>query len=88
VGVLVIKIDINIEHIIEAFPALALVGPMASEIVARLCAMMMDQGVSQERIQHIIHMDEFVITIAGSVFWQIEHSLEITHAEQRQTRFR
>jgi hypothetical protein len=65
---------VNVERMMTEFPALWLFGPTTGETLARILGGALEHGVPEECLQELVDGDQFIITVAGSVYCQIQHN--------------
>jgi hypothetical protein len=63
---------VNVERMMTEFPALWLFGPTTGETLARILGGALEHGVPEECLQELVDGDQFIITVAGSVFCHLQ----------------
>jgi len=67
-------IDLDFTNAIEAFPELAFFPDIVHQSMMRMICYMMDNGARPEKLQTMIDTDMFIITLAGSVYSQLQNN--------------
>jgi hypothetical protein len=79
---------INVERMMEMYPALWLFGPITGETLMRILSGALEQGVPEEALQELVDSDPFIVTVAGSVFSQLQNSTSFGYDGGRNDRHR